>query len=101
MEHETTAGENILATVYEIIAERKANPVEGAYTTYLFRQGVDKICKKVAEEGAEVVIAAKNQARDEIVDEVSDLIYHLSVLMVEFDISWSDIFAELKSRREA
>lgn len=90
---------DVLDELNGIVKERKASPREGSYTTYLFTKGVDKICKKIGEEATEVVIAAKNGARDEIVYEISDLLYHLNVLMVEEGVAWSDVYQELKRRR--
>ncbi|MGI6077085.1 MAG: phosphoribosyl-ATP diphosphatase [Fastidiosipilaceae bacterium] len=89
----------LLNELYGVIKDRQVNPLEGAYTTYLFDKGIDKICKKIGEESTEVVIAAKNNVKDEVIYEVSDLLYHLNVLMVEQGVSWDDIYAELKKRR--
>ncbi len=89
----------ILYELYNVITDRKANMPAGSYTTYLFEKGLDKILKKVGEENAEVIIAAKNRSKEELVYESSDLIYHLLVLLVEQGIYLEDIFAELKSRR--
>jgi len=89
----------VLQEVYEVVADRKAHPKEGSYTNYLFDKGIDKICKKVGEESAEVIIAAKNSSKDEIRYEISDLLYHLTVLMVEQEVTWDQIFTELESRR--
>lgn len=90
---------DILKGVYEVISDRKLNPKEGSYTNYLFDKGIDKILKKVGEETAEVIIGAKNEGKEEIVYEISDLIYHLSVLMVEKGATWDDIYNELEDRR--
>lgn len=87
-------------TVYDIIKNRKSNPKEGSYTNYLFEKGVDKILKKLGEETSEVIIGAKNNDKDEMIYEMSDLIYHLSVLMVYNDITFSDLENELKKRNE-
>lgn len=87
-------------TVYDIIKNRKDNPKEGSYTNYLFEKGVDKILKKLGEETSEVIIGAKNNDKDEMIYEMSDLIYHLSVLMVYNDITFSDLENELKKRNE-
>lgn len=87
-----------LTNLYTLIADRKKHRPEGSYTTYLFNSGIDKILKKVAEESGEVIIAAKNQSAREIVTELSDLFYHLLVLMVESDVKLSDIHNELKNR---
>lgn len=85
--------------VYNVVADRKANPKEGSYTNYLFDKGIDKILKKVGEETAEVIIGAKNPGKEEIVYEISDLLYHLMVLMVEKGATWEDIYKELEGRR--
>jgi phosphoribosyl-ATP pyrophosphohydrolase/phosphoribosyl-AMP cyclohydrolase len=84
--------------LYSVIAARKQEMPEGSYTAYLFRQGLDKILKKVGEECSETIIAAKNPDPDAFVGEVSDLIYHLLVLLVERNASLEDIRAELARR---
>ncbi len=89
----------VLYELYDVIADRKEKMPAGSYTSYLFEKGLDKILKKVGEENAEVIIAAKNRSREEVVYETSDLFYHLLVLLVEQGVSLEDIFAELKSRR--
>lgn len=89
----------ILKEVYEVIVDRRINPKEGSYTNYLFEKGIDKMLKKVGEEAAEVIIASKNTDNGEVIYEISDLIYHLSVLMVERGINFDDIFDELGKRR--
>lgn len=89
----------VLQELYNVIADRKINPKEGSYTNYLFSKGLDKILKKVGEETAEVIIAAKNSSKDEIKGEVADLMYHLCVLMVESGVNLNDIYEELKERR--
>ena len=83
---------------YKLIKERKENPVEGSYTNYLFDKGIDKILKKVGEESAEVIIAAKNPDLTELQYELSDLVYHSLVLMVERGLELKDIAEELKKR---
>lgn len=93
------ADAKILYELYSVIEDRKQNPIEGSYTNYLFDEGIDKILKKVGEEATEVVIGAKNNSHDEVVYEVSDLIYHLLVLLVNQSINIDDIFKELQSRR--
>lgn len=90
----------LMEELYGVISDRKANPLEGAYTTYLFEKGVDKICKKIGEESTEVVIAAKNTDKSELIYEIGDLIYHTLVLMVEKGVALDDIYQELKSRRK-
>lgn len=90
---------DILKDVYNVILDRRENPKEGSYTNYLFDKGIDKILKKVGEETAEVIIGAKNPGKEEMVYEISDLMYHLSVLMAEKGAIWEDIYKELDSRR--
>jgi len=92
-------GPDILQELYEVIQDRKINPKEGSYTNYLFDKGLDKILKKVGEEASEVIIAAKNNSFEELRYEISDLIYHLFVLMVEQGLKPEDIYSELKKRR--
>lgn len=81
-----------------MLEDRKINPKEGSYTTYLFEKGIDKILKKVGEESTEVIIAAKANDKAETVYEISDLVYHVIVLMTEMGISIDDIISELASR---
>ncbi|HEX3011597.1 MAG TPA: bifunctional phosphoribosyl-AMP cyclohydrolase/phosphoribosyl-ATP diphosphatase HisIE [Syntrophomonadaceae bacterium] len=92
-------GPGILYELYDVIKGRQQEMPEGHYTTYLFDKGIDKILKKVGEETSEVIIASKNRVKGEVVYEVSDLFYHLLVLLVEQGVELGDIFAELKSRR--
>lgn len=87
----------MLNDLYEEIKLRKTQPREGSYTKYLFDKGLDKILKKVGEEATEVVIAAKNNEQ-ELIAEVSDLTYHLLVLLAEQNIPLSKIQAELQNR---
>jgi len=90
---------SILYDVYDVICDRIVNPKEGSYTNYLFEKGIDKICKKVGEEAAEVIIGAKNRSADELRYEGADLIFHLLVLMKEVGVSPEEIFVELQKRR--
>lgn len=90
---------NIIDELYGVVLDRIANPKEGSYTNYLLEKGVDKIAKKVGEEACEVLIAAKNSKKEETVSEISDLLYHLIVLMVQQGISPEEIYEELKKRR--
>ncbi len=92
---------SIVDTLYSTIEDRKKNPKEGAYTTYLFNEGIDKILKKVGEESSEVIIGAKNGSKEEVIYEASDLAYHMLVLMVEMGITPDDIKEELKKRHLA
>ena len=84
--------------LYEMLEGRKTNGKEGSYTTYLFSKGKEKILKKVGEECTEVVIGAMKDSREETIYEISDLAYHVMVLMVEMGISLNDIRTELASR---
>ena len=88
----------IFEKVFDTILDRKANPKEGSYTNYLFDKGIDKILKKVGEESTEIVIAAKNPDKDEMIYETSDFLYHVMVLMVEKGVTWEDITKELAKR---
>ena len=92
----------LLQDLYNLIQERQDQRPEGSYTTYLFNSGLDKILKKVGEESAETIIAAKNtdleEGRKQLSAEISDLLYHLLVLMVEREVSLQDILNELKDR---
>ena len=84
--------------LYELIKGRKTAPKEGSYTTYLFDKGLEKILKKVGEECTEVIIAGGKRDKEETVIEISDLCYHVLVLMVELGISVEDITRELEKR---
>ena len=90
--------DQVLMDLYQVVLDRKTNPMEGSYTCYLFEKGLDKILKKVGEESAETIIAAKNDVPDDTVGEISDLIYHLMVMMAEKGIPLEDVLAELESR---
>lgn len=110
--HEVIAGEtpdstsekatepHILSKLEQIIAERDVERPEGAYTTYLFEQGIDKILKKVGEESAEVIIAAKNNDHEELRNEASDLLYHLLVLLREVKLPLSGVLQILEQRHQ-
>lgn len=92
-------GPAIIDELYSVIMERKKTLPEGSYTAYLFRKGLDKICKKIGEEAAEVIIAAKNRAPSEVTYEAADLLYHLLVLLAETGVKPEEVFAELARRR--
>lgn len=91
---------NVLNSLFDIVEERKENPIEGSYTGYLFEKGLDKILKKVGEESSEVIIAAKNEDKEELIKEIGDLTYHIMVLMAEKQIKLGSIEKELEKRRE-
>jgi phosphoribosyl-ATP pyrophosphohydrolase/phosphoribosyl-AMP cyclohydrolase len=88
----------ILDEVYNQIIDRKNNPKEKSYTNYLLEKGIDKICKKVGEEASEVIIAAKNENKDDLIAEIADLAYHLEVLMFTSAITPKDIRAKFAQR---
>lgn len=88
----------IFEYVYQTILNRKQNPKEDSYTTYLFEKGIDKILKKIGEEATEIVIAAKNPSQDELKSEFVDFLYHAMVLMVERDVTWEELTEEMAKR---
>lgn len=89
----------VLNELFDLIKDRRQKRPEGSYTTYLFDKGLDKILKKVGEEAAEVIIAAKNTEDQELIYESADLIYHLLVLLVQKGVDLSAVMSELRSRR--
>jgi len=89
----------LLDQLYELIQSRERERPDGSYTTYLFDEGLDKILKKLGEESAETIIAAKNDDDERLTAEVSDLVYHLLVLLVARGVSLSQVAAELAKRR--
>jgi phosphoribosyl-ATP pyrophosphohydrolase/phosphoribosyl-AMP cyclohydrolase len=88
----------VLRDLAKLIANRHQRMPEGSYTTYLFSKGVDKIGKKIGEEAAEVIIAAKNSSKEELRYEAADLIYHLMVLLQNQGLTLDDVYAELRER---
>ena len=91
---------HVFTELYKVIEDRRANPQEGSYTCYLFDKGLDKILKKVGEECAETIIAAKNGQKEETVGEIADLFYHVLVMMVNEGIPLTDVTAELDRRAQ-
>ena len=89
----------VLGDLYEIIKNRKNTGEEGSYTKYLFEKGTDKILKKVGEECTEVIIASKGNDKQEIVNEICDLAYHILVLMADQDVNIEEVKNELINRR--
>lgn len=87
-----------LMQLMSVLRQRNEERPEGSYSAYLFNSGRDKILKKIGEEATEVVIAAKGQGKERMVSEIADLLFHLSVLMVDEGITWTDIGAELRER---
>jgi len=94
----SNTSDNELLNLEGTIGDRIKNPVEGSYTNYLIDKGENKILKKVGEEASETIIACKDGKHDEIVGEIADLIYHLTVEMQVKNVSWNDVFDELKKR---
>jgi phosphoribosyl-ATP pyrophosphohydrolase/phosphoribosyl-AMP cyclohydrolase len=89
----------LLDQLYDLIQERDKTRPANSYTTYLFNEGLDKILKKVGEESAETIIAAKNEGAEPLIAEVSDLLYHLIVLLVARGVSLEQVRGELSKRR--
>jgi phosphoribosyl-ATP pyrophosphohydrolase/phosphoribosyl-AMP cyclohydrolase len=90
----------LLHELYEVIKTRRRERPEGSYTTYLFDKGLDKILKKVGEESAETIIAAKNDDPKQLVAETADLLYHLLVMLVARGVELNDVRNELAQRRK-
>jgi phosphoribosyl-ATP pyrophosphohydrolase len=84
--------------LYEVVSARKTAFEEGSYTCYLFSKGEDKICKKCGEECAEMIIAAKNNDKNELKNEIADLLYHIVVLAAEKGLDFAEVEAELEER---
>lgn len=89
-----------LENLYATALERKLNPEEGSYTTYLYNKGLEKILKKIGEETTEVVVASLTQSNEDLIGELNDLLYHVVVLMVEKGISLEDVEREMIRRSE-
>lgn len=89
-----------LQQLYTVVSNRRNNPQEKSYTCYLFEEGLDKILKKVGEECSETIIAAKNGIKEDTVGEISDLLYHLTVMMVQQGISLEAVMEELDRRSQ-
>ena len=90
----------LIKNEYQVIIDRKNEKAEGSYTAYLFEQGIDKILKKVGEECTETVIAAKNGDKAETEYEISDLVYHILVMMAYQGITVEDVERELEKRAQ-
>ena len=93
--------DDMLNQLEAIIHDRRNKPVDGSYTNHLLDRGRDKIAQKVGEEAIEVVVAVLCQGRQEQVDEIADLLYHLLVLMADLDLTLDDIRARLRERHLA
>ena len=91
---------DVLDEVYKLIQDRRANPKEKSYTSYLISEGIDKVLKKIGEETAETIIAAKNGVKSELIGEISDLAYHMLVLMFIQGVTVRDVRAKLAERHK-
>ena len=100
VDNERPGSVGILPQLVDVIKQREIDMPEGAYTTYLFEKGIDKICKKVGEEATEVVIGAKNRDAEEVKWEAADLIYHLLVLLQEQKVDVYEVLDVLQKRHE-
>ena len=89
---------NEFENLYETVKDRKVNPEEGSYTSYLYDKGLEKILKKVGEENTEVIIASLSQSKEDLINELGDLFYHLFVLMIEKGVTLQEVEAELERR---
>ena len=90
-----------LEGLYKVIINRKQDPEQASYTNYLFKEGIDKILKKIGEEASEIIIAAKNPDKEELIYELSDFVYHALVLMAQKGVVINDIMNELASRSKS
>ena len=88
-----------LSQVFEVIRDRRDNPVENSYTCKLFADGDNKILKKIGEESAEVVMACKDDDKDAIAGEVADLFYHSLVALAHHGVELKDVYRKLQQRR--
>ncbi len=91
---------SFLHTLFQTIQDRKANPKQGSYTNQLFSAGEDEIVKKVGEEVVEIILAAKGQGDQRLIEESADLIYHLLVLLVQRGLTLEDVERELERRHK-
>jgi phosphoribosyl-AMP cyclohydrolase / phosphoribosyl-ATP pyrophosphohydrolase len=95
-----TAKAPVIDEVFARVKHRQTHPVESSYTQYLFSQGIDKILKKVGEENAEIIIAAKNKEAAPLYEEIADWVYHVSVLLAAMQLEWQGVYQVLKDRQE-
>jgi phosphoribosyl-ATP pyrophosphohydrolase/phosphoribosyl-AMP cyclohydrolase len=91
---------NFLSMLSELVNQRKKDLPENSYTTKLFKEGSDRIIQKVGEEATEVIIAAKNKSKQQIIYETADLLYHLIVMLADNELNLTDIVKELESRHK-
>ncbi|MGM0771060.1 MAG: phosphoribosyl-ATP diphosphatase [Halobacteriota archaeon] len=92
---------SVLNEVFDVIMDRKNNPVEGSYVCSLLdhRKGINKILEKIGEESTETILAVRDNDKEEIIYETSDLLFHLLVMLAATGVSLEDISEEMKKRR--
>jgi phosphoribosyl-ATP pyrophosphohydrolase len=88
----------ILSALMQTLNDRKKSDPESSYVASLYAKGVDAILKKISEESAETIMAAKSGAREEIIHETADLWFHCMVMLANNDIDVEDILEELERR---
>ena len=93
-------GAEMFGKLQRIVDDRKRNPEEGSYTSFLFARGIDKIAKKAGEEAVELVIASKNDDKGEVIGEAADFLYHMMVLLRKKDVKLSEVCSELYKRNK-
>ena len=91
---------NILEELYGVVESRIKNKVSDSYTYSLHKKGLDEIIKKFGEESMEVVLSAKHQKKQDMINEIADMAYHLIVLMVEKKVTLEQVYEELENRRK-
>lgn len=89
----------ILYQVSAVIQERRLNPKKGSYATNLFKQGIDSVLKGIGDSAVETIIASKNGNKEDVVYDISNLIYHVAVLMAYEGITWDDVMSELQRKQ--
>ncbi len=93
------AGCGVLEELERVVAERARSKPSGSYTVELLERGLGFIARKVGEEAVEVVVAALSEGEDRVVEEVADLLYHLTVLLYARGLGWGRVFEVLEARR--
>lgn len=93
------ASASVLDEIYATVKDRAEHPMEGSYTQYLLTEGLNKTLKKVGEESAEVIIAAKEENEENLINEVSDLLYHMTVMLYQKEIALESVYNQLKNRQ--
>jgi phosphoribosyl-ATP pyrophosphohydrolase len=91
---------NTLNDLYQTLETRKSADPNTSYTARLIQSGEDEIVKKIGEEAIEVILAAKGQGDQRLVEEISDLTYHILVLLVQKGIPLNSISDELNKRKK-